>query len=78
MLPDLDDGLVEGTSSLPARSIYQMRSSHTAAAVSAVFDDARLVGYGGLEPVVRLAERCGLPELVAGQVRSGCGQQRRG
>jgi hypothetical protein len=36
-----------------------MRSSHTAAVVSAVFDDANLVGYGGLEPVVRLAERVG-------------------
>jgi hypothetical protein len=46
-----------------------MRSSHTAAAVSAVFDDANLVGYGGLEPVVRLAERCGLPDLVAEQVQ---------
>ncbi len=46
-----------------------MRSSHTAAAVSAVFDDANLVGYGGLEPVVRLAERCGLPDLVSGHVR---------
>jgi hypothetical protein len=46
-----------------------MRSSHTAAAVSAVFDDANLIGYGGLEPVVRLAERCGLADLVARHVR---------
>jgi hypothetical protein len=46
-----------------------MRSSHTAAAVSAVFDDENLIGYGGLEPVVRLAERCGLPDLVAERVR---------
>jgi hypothetical protein len=46
-----------------------MRSSHTAAAVSAVFDDVNLVGYGGLEPVVRLAERCGLPDLVDERVR---------
>jgi hypothetical protein len=48
-----------------ARSICQMRSSHTAAAVSAVFDEANLIGYGGLEPVVRLAEVCELPDLVA-------------
>jgi hypothetical protein len=41
-----------------------MRSSHTAAAVNAVFDDENLIGYGGLEPAVRLAERCGLPTLV--------------
>jgi hypothetical protein len=46
-----------------------MRSSHSAAAVGAVFDDANLVGYGGLEPVVRLAERCRLPDLVARHVR---------
>src|SRR5258705_13999286 len=46
-----------------------MRSSHTAAAVSAVFDDANLIGYGGLEPVLRLAERCGLPDLVDDRVR---------
>jgi hypothetical protein len=31
-----------------------MRSSHTAAAVSAVFDDENLIGYGGLEPTVRM------------------------
>jgi hypothetical protein len=46
-----------------------MRSSHTAAAVDAVFDDANLIGYGGLEPVIRLAERCGLPDLVTEHVR---------
>jgi hypothetical protein len=31
------------------------------------FDDPNLLGYGGLVPVVRLAERCGLPRL-AGQI----------
>jgi hypothetical protein len=46
-----------------------MRSSHTAAAVSAVFDDENLIGYGGLEPLVRLAELCGLPDLVDQRVR---------
>jgi hypothetical protein len=46
-----------------------MRSSHTAATVSAVFDDDNLVGYGGLEPVVRLAERCGLAELARRHLR---------
>jgi len=48
-----------------------MRSSHTAAAVDAVFDDENLIGYGGLEPVVRLAEWCGLPDLVTEHVRIG-------
>lgn len=46
-----------------------MRSSHTAAAVGARFDEANLVGYAGLVPVVRLAERCGLAELVNRWVR---------
>nr|QIY68795.1 hypothetical protein HEP84_05720 [Streptomyces sp. RLB1-33] len=41
-----------------------MQSSHAAAAVSSAFDDPNLIAYGGLESVVRLAERCGLPALV--------------
>jgi hypothetical protein len=48
-----------------------VRSSHTATAVSAVFDDENLIGYGGLEPVVRLAERCGLAELIRRYLRIG-------
>ncbi|MEU1600034.1 hypothetical protein ABZ468_46485 [Streptomyces sp. NPDC005708] len=46
-----------------------MQSSHAAARVSARFDDPNLVGYGGLAPVVRLAERCALPALVDEHVR---------
>ena len=46
-----------------------MRSSHTPAAVDAVFDEENLIKYGGLEPVVRLAQRCGLPDLVDQRVR---------
>ncbi len=38
-------------------------------AVSARFDDPNLIGFAGLVPVVRLAERCGLPELAAGLLR---------
>ena len=45
-----------------------MKSSHSASAVSAAFDDPTLVAYGGLEPLVRLAERCGLPGLLAERV----------
>ncbi|MGW3513814.1 IS1380 family transposase [Streptomyces sp. NPDC000994] len=41
-----------------------MQSSHAAAAVSSTFDDPNLIAYGGLGPVVRLAERCGLPALA--------------
>src|SRR5579864_6637887 len=45
-----------------------MQSTHAPAAVSAAFDDPTLVAYGGLEPLVRLAERCGLPDLLAERV----------
>jgi Transposase DDE domain group 1 len=41
-----------------------MQSSHASLKVSAAFDDPNLVAYGGLEPVVRLAERCGLAEQL--------------
>ena len=37
--------------------------------VSAGFDDRNLVAFGGLVPVMRLAQRCGLPSLVTGLVR---------
>jgi hypothetical protein len=46
-----------------------MQSSHAAAAVSSTFDDPNLIAYGGLEPVVRLAERCGLPALANELIR---------
>jgi hypothetical protein len=38
--------------------------AHSTAKVSAWFDDPNLVAYGGLAPVVRLAERCGLAEQL--------------
>jgi hypothetical protein len=46
-----------------------VKSSHTPAAVFAVFDDPNLLAHGGLGPAVRLAERCGLPALVRDKVR---------
>ena len=45
-----------------------MQSSHAPAGVSAAFDDPTLVAYGGLESLVRLAERCGLPDLAGGRL----------
>ena len=52
-----------------------MRLSHTPSRTSAVFDDPNLVSHGGLVPVMALAERAGLPELLAEHVRPGgeCG-----
>jgi hypothetical protein len=46
-----------------------VQSSHAASAVAAVFDEPNLIADGGLVPVVRLAERAGLPELTAQAVR---------
>ena len=43
-----------------------MQVSHSPALVSAAFDDPNLVSCAGLAPVVALAERCGLTDLVAG------------
>ena len=42
-----------------------MQSSHAAHVVDVAFDDPNLVADAGLVPVVALAERVGLPELVA-------------
>ncbi len=46
-----------------------MQLSHSLARTSAVFDDPNLVSHGGLVPVMALAERTGLPELLAEHVR---------
>ncbi|MGW1711648.1 IS1380 family transposase, partial [Streptomyces sp. NPDC002206] len=46
-----------------------MQVSHTPAAVSAVFDNPNLIAYAGLLPVLRLAERCGLSDLVTQKVK---------
>ena len=45
-----------------------MRVCHS---VSASFDDLNLVSCAGLAPVLRLAQRAGLQDLVAGYVRIG-------
>jgi hypothetical protein len=52
-----------------------MRLSHIPARTSAAFDDPNLVSHGGLVPVMALAERAGLPELLAEHVSPGgeCG-----
>jgi hypothetical protein len=48
---------------------------HALARTSAEFDDPNLVSHAGLVPVMALAERAGLGDLVAGRVRPGgeCG-----
>jgi hypothetical protein len=51
--------------SLCREDTWQVRLPHTLARTRAVFDDPNLVSHGGLVPVVALAERAGLPELLA-------------
>ncbi|MER5361649.1 IS1380 family transposase [Streptomyces sp. NPDC002785] len=46
-----------------------MQSSHASTAISVAFDDANLIAYAGLVPVMRLAERCGLARLTAEKVK---------
>lgn len=45
-----------------------MQLAYAAAAVDVAFDDPNLIADAGLVPVIALAERIGLPELVADQV----------
>jgi hypothetical protein len=47
--------------------------SHGLGRTRASFDDPNLVSHGGLVPVMGLAERAGLPELLARHVRPGGG-----
>ena len=48
-----------------------MQSSHAAGHLSASFSDPNVIASAGLVPVVRLAERCGLPGLVRRHVDLG-------
>ena len=52
-----------------------MRLLHGLAKIYATFDDPNLVSRAGLVPVMALAQRAGLPDLVAEHVRIGrrCG-----
>ena len=52
-----------------------MRLLHSLAKTHASFDDPNLVSHAGLVPVMALAERAGLGDLVAEHVRPGgeCG-----
>lgn len=42
---------------------------HAAAKTHAAFDDENLIAYAGLVPIMRLAERCGLADLINEHVR---------
>ncbi|MDH6580512.1 hypothetical protein [Kitasatospora sp. MAP5-34] len=46
-----------------------MQSAHAVAAVRAAFDESNPVADAGLVPLLRLAERAGLPGMVAERLR---------
>ncbi|GAA0378612.1 hypothetical protein Acor_69520 [Acrocarpospora corrugata] len=48
-----------------------MRLFHALARTHAIFDEEHVIAYAGLEPVMRLAERCGLAALVGEHVAIG-------
>jgi len=58
--------LVEGSVHRTEKGIREMRVCHD---VTAVFDDPNLVSCAGLAPVLQLAERAGLQQLVADHVK---------
>src|SRR5665811_122073 len=59
-------GLIEG-SNVPGQK--DIRYVHVCHSGSAVFDDPNLVSCAGLVPVVSLAERAGLHQLIGEHVR---------
>ena len=48
-----------------------MRLLHDLARPNASFDDPNLVSHGGLVPVMALAQRAGLADLIGDHVRPG-------
>jgi hypothetical protein len=56
-----------------SKGIYEVRARHSAAAVSARFDEPNLVSCAGLVPVLRLAERAGLHAAAQRRVRLPAG-----
>jgi hypothetical protein len=61
--------LAEGIIHLDQEGISRVRSTHSPARVDAVFDEPNLIADAGLVPVLRLAERARLGDLVADAVR---------
>jgi hypothetical protein len=61
---DLRCGTSYGSVVACRKGISEVQSSHTAGSVSASFSDPTLIASAGLVPLVRLAERHGLPDLI--------------
>jgi hypothetical protein len=61
-------GLVEGSKVRLRKGIREVQLSHDAAVIDAVFDEANLVSCAGLAPVLALAQRAGLDDLLVEHV----------
>src|SRR5690242_14630178 len=70
-----DDGSVLSFRRRVRKGTCQVRLLHSLARTHASFDDPNLVSHAGLVPVMALAQRAGLADLVAEHVRPGaeCG-----
>src|SRR5512142_2375044 len=68
-------GVAEATMFPGREDTSQVRLLHDLAKIHATFDDPNLVSRAGLVPVMALAQRAGLDDLVAEHVRIGrrCG-----
>ena len=68
-------GVAEASSTRFERTPRQVRLLHGLAKTHASFDDPNLVSHAGLVPVMALAQRAGLADLVAEHVTPGgeCG-----
>src|SRR3954464_10226196 len=60
-----NDGTCLGFQVRAQEGIREMQLSHDPAVVDVAFDEADLVAWAGLAPVMALAERAGLTELLA-------------
>src|ERR1700745_4039291 len=64
MPPELGQYRLSKCNSSMVRKAFPVQSSYTFTAGSAVFDEPNLVSAAGLVPVLELAERTGLSELI--------------
>src|SRR5258708_34081072 len=59
-----DDGSSSGFQQPDRMDTSQVRLFHAPGKTHAIFDDEQVIAYSGLLAAMRLAERCGLADLV--------------
>src|SRR5260370_40492091 len=66
-----DDGSSSGFQQPDRMDTSQVRLFHAPGKTHAIFDDEQVIAYSGLLAAMRLAERCGLADLVGDSVAIG-------